>query len=724
MSSSQSLLSPSELDYKFILEKYRKYFTEKKTTTIFNNLSLSICGPNKDSNNADSADDMSESGKTADEYEEDNECNRLNIIKNKKNRVSTAAVTHETNIFRRIENFNDKFDVDNKNIDIQDSNHMYGVDYTFLLDKIINNSKSRELSFNYPGGYVIPIKDRSFCSEKISSRLLFDDDGCDVDLPKKSSQDDCVNFKIKNNFLKCNEYEYRSKQLFRNIDNFQINTDSKICVCDFNALYPSEMQKENLCITTVCYNPKYMIFIDGKLVSPYDKNFINIVCVPIKMNKSYIYVLAFITRPDIKESVTSKMVSTLNKLRKQCKQEMARMKKIGKIDQYNIFNFKQLAVKTVTNSMYGISNSIFRPVFRPVISSLITRSARQSLLRFYLFYLAFFKQQKIKTGPRKVMYGDTDSAFIIASKIECMEIITQFARIPANRNILKLDLERQADCAIFLAKKSYILYTAKPTPTMYTKQIFTKQKSFPSKTFLSQFIFFIICQIIFYQNKKKVSEVDWTQITGDLKKIYHQFNCCKNEDFRNSHTMSKDLVSYKQKSQQLIQLNHINKITGRQFLRGTKVFFSHYNFIFKEGPFYGPIVSIDQKKFLSRKENNASTILIDDMLYMYKPLFDKMNISLSKERVLDLDTGCIVKNILEGVSLSYRPYITEIMNFIKSSVFCESTVTNEIILDHDILEECIKNKYDSLNKIIDNTRKNTKKKIAKDAEIFMKKIKK
>jgi hypothetical protein len=153
-----------------------------------------------------------------------------------------------------------------------------------------------------------------------------------------------------------------------------------------------------------------------------------------------------------------------------------------------------------------------------------------------------------------------------------MEMLAQFAKIPANRNILKLDLERQADCAIFLAKKSYILYTARPTPTMYTKQIFTKQKSFPSKTFLSQFINFVISKIIFYQNKKKVAEIDWEQVSCDLKKIYEQFNCCQNEDFRNSHTMSKDLVTYKQKTQQLIQLNHINKITGRQFLRGTQNF--------------------------------------------------------------------------------------------------------------------------------------------------------
>lgn len=704
-------------EYNFVLEKYKQYFKEKKTF-IEPILTLTdVRDP--DRKNDDDESDVSDTEEKDRVTENEDDSNRLNIIKNKKNKVSSST-KHVTNIFHRIENFNDKFDIDNKNITIQESDHIYGVDYTFLLDKILNNNKTKELSFNYPGGYVIPIKERSFCTEKMSSRLLFDN----TDLPEtkttqkqKKASHDCLI--TKKPILKCREDG--SKPL--KVDE-KIVIDSKICVCDFNSLYPSEMLKENLCMTTVCYNSKYMIDIDGKLVSPYDKKFVNIVCVPLKMNKSYFYVLAFITRPDVKESETSKMVYMLNKLRKQCKQEMSRMKKAGNIVQYNIFNFKQLAVKTVTNSMYGISNSIFRPVFRPVISSLITRSARQSLLRFYLFYLTFFKQQKINLGPRKVMYGDTDSAFIVATKIECMEMLSQFSKIPANRNILKLDLERQADCAIFLAKKSYILYTVKPIPTMYTKQIFTKQKSFPSKTFLSQFINFIICQIIFYQNKKKVSEMDWSQITCDLKKIYQQFNCCKNEDFRNSHTMSKDLATYKQKTQQLIQLNHINKTTGKQFLRGTKIFYSHYNFIFKEGPFYGPIISNDQKKYLTRKENNASTILIDDMFYLYKPLFENMNISLSKVRVLDLDTECIVKNILQGISSVYRPFITEIMNFVKSSVFDNLSRTNEVLLDHDTIKEYIKNKHDNLDKIIDSKLKNTKRKITKDAEMFMKKFKK
>jgi hypothetical protein len=87
---------------------------------------------------------------------------------------------------------------------------------------------------------------------------------------------------------------------------------------------------------------------------------------------------------------------------------------------------------------------------------------------------------------------------------------------------------------------------------------------------------------------------------------------------------------------------------------------------------------------------------------MYKPLFDKMNISLSKVRVLDLDTECIVKNILEGISSSYRPFITEIMNFIRSSIFDNLSATNEILLDHDTLKGYIKNKHDNLDKIIDN----------------------
>ena len=561
----------------------------------------------------------------------------------KKDKIKNAK-NIGTSIFESLQSFDSLFDDTPESIIISNVRQMYAVDYMYMLEKCMQNNSSKYLTYNYPGGYVLPLKkgERIFSSVKDSTNSLF----------------------------------------------------TYICgVCDFNSLYPTEIIKENICITSVCYNSAYMIDVNGKLYSPFDTDVFDVCCVPLKLNSTFLNVLAFVTKPDLYVSATLQLVTTLNSLRTACKLEMSEMKRLGKKEMYTFFNFQQLAVKVVTNSMYGILKSSFRPVFRPVLASLITKSARQSLLRFYLHFLDYFRGLRIPVESRRIMYGDTDSAFLIASHQECHDILSSFStKYICNRNVLKLDLERVASCGLFLAKKSYILNclsiengtlsSSSGDDELYVKQIFTKMKSFPSKTFLSQFIKLVITDVL------HTVDINWSTLYEKLESMYAQFNACHDREFVNSFTMSQDLQDYKSKTQYISQLKHLKQITDKQFLRGTKIFYSHYNFIFRECEFYGPINTAANNssnnsknnqlvKFLSRKSNNACTIMVDELKPYFCELFSVLKISIYRQRILDIDTSSIVNNILTGLETNTREKLYEQMLRARGVVFGGTTFDNK-----------------------------------------------
>ena len=172
--------------------------------------------------------------------------------------------------------------------------------------------------------------------------------------------------------------------------------------------------------------------------------------------------------------------------------------------------------------------------------------------------------------------------------------------------------------------------------------------------------------------------------------------------------MSKDLQNYRNNTQQNIQLRHLANIEKTNFLRGTRIESKHYNFIFDEGPFYGPIdeSNADQINYLRKKNNNTSTLLINNLFDYYKDLFEKLNIKVSKDRIFSLDTNNIMEKIficLENYP-EFRLSFEKNRNIVLGSIFSNS---NKIKLDCvDVnSEELINKRVDILTKKLQNQKK-------------------
>ena len=139
------------------------------------------------------------------------------------------------------------------------------------------------MSFNYPGGCVIPINRKYFKSELGETKQ----------------------------HLKTFD-SYENSDSNKNLDTLEINPKDMIMkklvlgIVDFNSLYPNVMILHNLCQSTLCWNPLYKIQIGNEFYSPFDSKYFDIVAVPLKINKNMINIIGFITKSNIIVSETSK----------------------------------------------------------------------------------------------------------------------------------------------------------------------------------------------------------------------------------------------------------------------------------------------------------------------------------------------------------------------------------------------------------------------------------
>ena len=66
--------------------------------------------------------------------------------------------------------------------------------------------------------------------------------------------------------------------------------------------------------------------------------------------------------------------------------------------------------------------------------------------------------------------------------------------------------------------------------------------------------------------------------------------------------------------------------------------------------------------YLRKKNNNTSTLLINNLFDYYKDLFEKLNIKVSKDRIFSLDTN----NIMEKIFICLENYPEFILSFEKN----------------------------------------------------------
>jgi DNA polymerase elongation subunit (family B) len=579
--------------YRAAVEKYKEYFRKKNVDFKL----VKVHYPQKDSDSESDNDD-------------DNEIiGNQKFVKDKKNKMK--SVESKEMVFSSL-----KLDYNKTDQAVTKSNSVYALD----LNYIVENYKQPEISFNYPGGCVIPIKHKLFNS----------------------------------------------------------TNEKYLHVCDFNSLYPNVMILHNICSTTMCTNPKFKIKIGDNFYSPFDEKYFYQVCVPLKVNNLMTFILVFITKVEHQVSETSKILSSLNFQRKEAKKKCAQALKSNDEIEYIFQNLRQLAIKVTTNAAYGMNSALFKASFRPYSASIVTKLARLHLVRFYLHYLNYFKLLSIPLEIRDIVYGDTDSCFLICERDEINKIRDSFSKYKFHNNHLNIEIEKTASTGLFLAKKKYILMCLKNDTEkyVYSKQIFTKNKSQPTKTFLGEIISYIFNNVITCLN-------DINLLIG----IFNKFNMAEDSNFTNSYRMSKDLIEYKSETQQVIQLRHLAKIENTSFLKGTRIESKHYNFIFSQGPYYGPIDEKNdlQQKFLNDPKNNSCTLLIDNMLKYYKEIFEKFSIKTSKNRILNSDTNAVMKNLFDCLS-NFNNFKIDFQKT-KQKVFNSKTSDDDLVYNNE--ENCL-----------------------------------
>lgn len=89
------------------------------------------------------------------------------------------------------------------------------------------------------------------------------------------------------------------------------------------------------------------------------------------------------------------------------------------------------------------------------------------------------------------------------------------------------------------------------------------------------------------------------------------------------------------------------KDPSRQYLRGSEVLYYHYQYVFDEGKFKGPINRKDIKQLSYVEKNPECTSLSQDLYELeYAKLFKEKNIGISKIRSFEIDFRAILEKIV------------------------------------------------------------------------------
>ena len=253
-------------EYSKVASLYRAFFSEKiskKRDNIQREVGLYDCLDDDDDDDDD--DCFNEEDETIDK----NYKSTHNWVRNKKLKLKLISKSNPPSIFTRLENFDNEFE--NDDVKLQKNDYMYACDYSWIIRKLNSSMSSESLAFNYPGGYMIPNKTKCFVETTGYSKLIFCKNEEPIVSIKRRLSDDtpCVINKQRRLSLSYEPPVYKNKDP-------HVNVPLDIHVCDFNSLYPNEMIKENICTSTVCYNPNFAIRIIQKngnilFVSPFDK---------------------------------------------------------------------------------------------------------------------------------------------------------------------------------------------------------------------------------------------------------------------------------------------------------------------------------------------------------------------------------------------------------------------------------------------------------------------
>ena len=409
---------------------------------------------------------------------------------------------------------------------------------------------------------------------------------------------------------------------------FTKQKDIVLNVLDFRSLYPTMMTRHDICMSNAAYHPEFMIQTpSGLLVHPADQMAVSTYAVPVKVSGHMVNIVCYTLRGV--SSTIRRVTLKFNAMRREAKNKISS----GTLSaaEHHRYDALQLTYKLVVNSMYGLYNSSRHKTFRPILGALVTYMGRMSLVRLVFESALFFDRNGLDHESRGVIYGDTDSIFLMSTEQEANAIIEQFHQREYNANEVVVEYEKRIEHALFFTKKHYILRTRELR--YYTSKVFTLRVSPISNRFL-----YLLFNIIFDEP---------INLSARVKFLFSDFVDNDVEVFKKRIKFSKLPSEYTNNTFLLGQYKHaISTGLLPPPTAGTTVQCTHYLFCFSEGPHYGAVEpdSARMRHFL-KTQNIRHTILIDPLL----PLFPDLQVSKCMLFVRDLKTEiCKVFNTIKG----------------------------------------------------------------------------
>lgn len=209
---------------------------------------------------------------------------------------------------------------------------------------------------------------------------------------------------------------------------------------DFASLYPSIMISDNLCLSTIVYDKKYLDLPGLTYLKVDWTDTTGKEC-------SGIYV----------QNVKGIIPQILEELWEERKKYKKLMKSANNDTEYNILNGIQLAIKVVMNSFYGILGATFGDLSERNIASTVTARGREALQQA--------KHYAKKWYDCDIIYGDTDSIYVSFKTdkkgkehfVECFKIAEEAAKRISDtfKKPMELEFEKIMYPFIIYNKKRY-----------------------------------------------------------------------------------------------------------------------------------------------------------------------------------------------------------------------------------------------------------------------------
>jgi DNA polymerase delta subunit 1 len=219
-----------------------------------------------------------------------------------------------------------------------------------------------------------------------------------------------------------------------------------VFVLDFSSLYPSIMQANNLCYTTLIIPGTFEHLIPGVdyTITPNGHRF-------IKSHK--------------KKGILTIILTDLLTARSNAKDLMNSAPTKA---QYNVYNSRQLALKVSANSVYGFTGQSVGSLPCLEISSSVTAFGREMIYATRDIVQAEYSIANGYPCDAEVIYGDTDSVMVcsgVETVAEAMALGKKAAALVTTKFIhpIKLEFEKVYYPWLLMSKKKYAgLFWTKP----------------------------------------------------------------------------------------------------------------------------------------------------------------------------------------------------------------------------------------------------------------------